>query len=126
MRRRSTLSPDLLASRPEQAVQAEQDGELVVLLRPRFQRGPLARWLQPLLRRPYLRVHLDEVGSFVWARCDGQSTLAEIAEALAERFGERVSPARDRLSLFVSQMLRGGLIRLLAPTGAASEQRSRN
>lgn len=122
MRRPPMLGPELLSSRPEQAVQAEQDGELVVLLRPRFQHGPLARWLQPLLRRPFLRVHLDEVGSFVWARCDGQSTVAEIAQALAERFGERVSPARDRLSLFLSQMLRGGLIRLRAPGGATSEQ----
>lgn len=108
---------EFLQSRPERAVDAEQEGELVVLLRPRFQRGPLRRWLQPLLRRPHLRVHLNEVGSFVWGRCDGGTTVAEIAEALAARFGDRVNPALERLTIFVSQMQSGGLIRLLPPPG---------
>jgi hypothetical protein len=106
---------ELLASRPERAVPAEEAGELFVLLRPRFTRGPLARWLQPLLRRPCLRVHLDEAGSFIWARCDGQSTVAELAAALHECFGDRVKPATERLVLFVSQLRRAGLIRLLPP-----------
>jgi len=103
--------------RPERAVQAEEqeDHVHVVLLRPRFQRGPLARWLQPRLRRPFFRVHLDEVGSFIWGCCDGKTTVAQIGEAMAARFGERVAPAAERLSVFIVQLQRNGLIRLLLP-----------
>jgi len=110
---RERATHELLSGRPERLVQAEQDGELVVLLRPRFQRGPLGRWLQPVLRRPYFRVHLDEVGSFIWSRCDGKTTVAELAEALEAQFGQRVAPATERLLTFVSELRRGGLIRLL-------------
>ncbi len=108
-------SPDWPRRRPERVVEAEAQGELFVLLRPRFQRGLLGRWLQPLLRRPYLRVHLDEVGSFIWDCCNGTATVAEIGAALAEKFGERVAPAAQRLSIFIGQMQRNGLIRLLPP-----------
>ncbi len=106
---------DLLGCRPERAVEAELDGERVVLLRPRFRRGPLAWWLQPLLKRPHLKVHLDEVGSFIWSRCDGETTVGELIRAMEEHFGERVAPAEARLRLFLSQLQRGELIRLRLP-----------
>jgi hypothetical protein len=116
MARRSVpVPPDLLASRPEPAVAAERDGERVVLLRPRFLRGPLAWWLQPVLPHPYFKVHLDEVGSFIWERCDGRTTVAEILAAMEAHFGERVSPALDRLALFLRQLEQGRLLRLHAP-----------
>ena len=116
---RERVTPELLGSRPERMVEAEPEGERFILLRPRFQRGPLGRWLQPLLKRPFFRVHLDEVGSFIWGRCDGETTLAELAEALEAQFGDRVAPATDRLLVFVSELRRGGLIRLLpaSPVG---------
>jgi hypothetical protein len=113
---------ELLRCRPERAVDAERDGEFVVLLRPRFQRGLLKRWLQPRLRRPHLRVRLDEVGSFVWDRCDGNTTVAEIAESLAAHFGDRVNHALERLTIFVTQMQRGGVIRLLLPAEAGHQR----
>lgn len=117
--RTATPPPDeLLRSRPLRLVDAEQDGERYVLLRPRFLRGLLARWLQPVLRRPYFRVHLDEIGSFVWARCDGETTVAELAGAMEEHFGARVSPALERLRLFLDQLQRGSMVRLHPPADA--------
>lgn len=109
---------ELLRCRPERAVEAELQDDRVVLLRPRFRRGLLARWLQPRLRRPHFRVHLDEVGSFIWGCCDGQTTVARIGDALAAKFGERVAPATERLSVFLVQMQRSGLIRLLLPAAS--------
>jgi hypothetical protein len=111
------LDPVLLACRPERLVQSEEQDQHVVLLRPKFQRGLLARFLQPRLSRPFYRVHLDEVGSFIWGCCDGQTTVAQIGEKLAAKFGGRVAPAEHRLSLFLTQMQRSGLVRLARPGG---------
>jgi hypothetical protein len=113
--RRAAPATNLLECRPQPVVTAEPDGERIVLLRPRFVRGPLAWWLQPILPHPYLKVHLDDVGSFIWQRCDGRTTVAEIAEAMEAAFGERVSPAIDRLALFLRQLERGRLIRIQLP-----------
>lgn len=118
MGRRGAPPANLLECRPEPVVTAEPDGERIVLLRPRFLRGPLAWWLQPILPHPYLKVHLDEVGSFVWQRCDGRTTVAEIAEAMEAEFGARVSPAIDRLAVFLRQLERGKLIRMQLPDAA--------
>jgi hypothetical protein len=96
------------------------DGDRVVLLRPRFVRGPLAWWIQPALKRPHLRVHLDEVGSFIWQLSDGTLSVGQIADALEERFGDSVAPALKRLRLFLRQMEGGRLIRLRWPEPEAS------
>jgi hypothetical protein len=116
---RDLSTVNLLACRPERAVEAQQDGgcdgERYVLLRPRFLRGPFAWWLQPRLRNPYFRVHLDAVGSFIWARCDGRTTVAEIADAMEAQFGAQVTPVVERLQLFLRQLEEGRMIRMHLP-----------
>ena len=116
MGRRPEITPEQLsACRPEQAVGSETVDDLVVLLRPRFMSGPLAWWLQPRLARPYFRVRLDAVGSFIWRRCDGRTTVGEIAAGLQERFGDEVAPAMDRLRLFLRQLQDGKMITVQPP-----------
>lgn len=95
---------------------AEQgDDGMVTVLRPRFLRGPLAWWLQPRLPKPYYRVCLDEIGSFVWQRCDGEQTVAQIAAAMELQFGDEAELAMKRLVLFLGQMERGQLVQLVPP-----------
>jgi hypothetical protein len=120
MTTRRAQSVNLLECCPERAAQAEMEGDRVVVLRPRFLRGLLARWLQPLLRRPHFRVHLDAIGSFVWLRCDGRTRVAEIALALEEQFGETAAPAVDRLALFLRHLEHGQMIRMHLPNGRAA------
>jgi hypothetical protein len=103
---------DLLDLYPERAVDSELDGDSVVVLRPRFMSGPLARWLQPRLRRPHFRVHLDELGSFVWNRCDGRTTVGEIATEMEQHFGDQAEQAMQRLQRFLAELQRGKMIRL--------------
>jgi hypothetical protein len=88
-----------------------------VLLVPRFRRGPLARWLQPRLRRPYMRVKLDEIGSFAWRMMDGKTRLETIAEAMQGHFGERVEPAANRLKSFYTILYKDGFVKLFTPQG---------
>ena len=110
---RPVITPEQLRGcYPVQSVGSEVAGELVVLLRPRFMSGPLAWWLQPRLARPYFRVRLDAVGSFIWDRCDGNTTVGQIAAGLEERFGDEVTPAMDRLRIFLRQLQDGQMIRV--------------
>lgn len=103
----------LLDAIPERLIKWERDGEgkLVVLLVPRFRRGPLKRWLQPRLKRPHMRVTLDEIGTAVWENCDGKKTVREISDILKERFGEKIEPLEPRMKVFFTQLFKSQFVR---------------
>ncbi len=88
----------------------EAEGGKVVVLRPRFGEGRLARRVADLFKVTDYRIRLDEIGTAVWKRCDGSTTAREIADELRIQFGDRVEPAEERLHRFVSQMLRARMI----------------
>ncbi len=108
--------PDLGDLVPIRCVDCEpRYGGLVTLLRPKFPSGLLGRWLQPHLRRPCYRVHLDEIGSAVWEFADGSRTVREVAAEIERRFGNRVVPALQRVGTFVRELNRGEMMRLMDP-----------
>ena len=88
-----------------------EDGRVVVL-RPRFGEGRVARRVAELFHVSDYRIRLDEIGTTVWQLCDGTTTGREIAEELRSQFGDRVEPAEDRLQRFITQMLRARMIGL--------------
>lgn len=89
----------------------EEEGGRVVVLRPspgtRGLRGLVDRILHQLSAR---RIRLDEVGSFVWLRLDGERTVGRVAELLRGKFGARVEPAEERLGRLVQLMRREGFL----------------
>lgn len=86
-----------------------EDGRIIVL-RPRFGEGRLARRVAALFNASDYRIRLDEIGTVVWKLCDGSTTAREMADELRDRFGDNVEPAEDRLVRFVGQMLRARMI----------------
>lgn len=53
---------------------------------------------QKIFGRPkYTKVHLDDMGTFVWPLIDGQKTVAEIAVYVKEEFGEKAEPLYPRI-----------------------------
>jgi hypothetical protein len=68
--------------------------------------------VQPRLRLPYYRIHLDDVGTFVWDHMDGETTIGAIADHVRAKFGDRVEPIYDRLRLFLQQLEQGRLIHI--------------
>lgn len=99
--------PDnLLEYIPRINVAWEAVGAEVFLLIPKFQSAFLRKHLLPRMRRPNVRLRLDEYGSCVWRHIDGVRTVYEIALALREKFGEAVEPVFDRLGLFISLLHR--------------------
>ena len=107
MKKRGVEKPEinLLDLAPVKNIRWEKtEEELVVLLKPKFQHPFLRKHLLPRLKRPYFKVKLDAVGSFVWEQCDGKRTVQEIAQNLKERFGEEVEPLYDRIALFLQNL----------------------
>ncbi len=93
----------------------------VVLLKPRFGWGPLKRYLLPRLKSPYVRITLDAVGTRAWLDLDGHKTVGEIAQDLAQAFADPVTgiemtDSLSRLTQFLMQLHRHGLVALMAPT----------
>jgi hypothetical protein len=95
----------------------EGDDGHVTLLVPPYGGGRAGRVLQSWLRAPCHQVHLDDVGSFVWRRCDGATPVMDIAAAMQEHFGARVDPVEERLTTFLQQLARGRFVDLDSKTG---------
>jgi hypothetical protein len=90
----------------------QPDGRVTVLV-PRFTGRLTRRWIAPLVRRPHVRVHLDEAGSFVWRQCDGHATVADIAARLQARLAGNDVDARRRVVLFLRRLARADAIEFL-------------
>lgn len=52
----------------------------------------------------YQRIAMDEFGSYTFLQIDGHKTVREIGEALEARFGDKVQPLYERLSLFLTHI----------------------
>ena len=63
--------------------------------------GIFNRLAQKLLKKPPVTyIHLDEIGSFVWQKLDGEKNLAEIGKLMEEALGEKAQPTYERLAKF--------------------------
>ena len=87
-----------------------EGAEHVVVLLPRLGTSKIGKWFNDRLRSPYHKIKLDDIGTFVWQRCDGNSQVKAICDSLREKFGEKVDPVYDRVALFLKQMERSSLI----------------
>jgi hypothetical protein len=81
----------------------KEDG-LIVLLKPKFELALLRKHILPRLKKPYFKIKLDHVGSFIWEQCDGSLRVKEVAKNLKDKFGEDVEPLYDRLALFLQSL----------------------
>jgi hypothetical protein len=106
----------LLRCHPEPAVASETDDETgrIILLKPRYGQTWLGRLLTRRLAKPWVRIHLDALGTWVWSRCDGERTLADLVEGLRDAFPDEPKPDQ-RLLVFVRQLVGTGLLRLRRP-----------
>lgn len=81
----------------------KEDG-LIVLLKPKFKHPFFKKHVLPRMKKPYFKIKLDAVGSFVWEHCDGKKTVKEVAQRLKDEFGESAEPLYDRLALFLQSL----------------------
>jgi Coenzyme PQQ synthesis protein D (PqqD) len=84
--------------------------DCVRIVIPRFRDSFLGRLLTTIAVQTEDKLNLDEFGSFVYMACDGNTSVAEIGEALRNRFGEKIEPMSGRLELFIKELFRRNLI----------------
>ena len=56
------------------------------------------------------KLTLDILGSFIWIKIDGNRDICSIGQALKENFGDSAEPLYERLTAFIRQLERNGLI----------------
>ena len=89
----------------------------VVVLQPRFGAGILGRFLQPRLndQKKFLRIPLEERGSYLWGLIDGQRTVGDMAVSFRQNFPEEGDQVPERVSMYLYQMLENNLIEFVEP-----------
>lgn len=81
-----------------------EDGGIVTIHM--VHRGFYDRLAQKLFHTPPVsHIQLDEYGSFLWQRIDGETSVGTLADALREEYGEKAEPLYDRLVQYM-QILR--------------------
>ena len=56
-----------------------------------------------------VKIDLDEIGSYIWLKCDGSKNVNELINEAKEHFGEKIEPAEERTELFVNQLVKNKL-----------------
>jgi hypothetical protein len=105
---------DFMALIPEKAcgwTPGAEPGQVVVL-QPRFRTGLLGRFLQPRLKesKKYLRIPLEERGSYLWEHMDGKATAGELAKEFGKDFAGDNDQIPERVATYLYQMVDNHLI----------------
>jgi hypothetical protein len=104
-RKKQEAEINLLELIPQRNIKWEKNEEqMCVLLKPKFNNSFAKKHLLPRMKKPYFKVKLDKVGSFIWENCDGKRTVNELADLMKEKFGKEVEPLYDRLSVFLQHL----------------------
>lgn len=98
---------------PRRLVEYESapDGCIAVRM-PRYRDCLFGRILQPLLRgdRRFIRVPLEDRGSWIWQRVDGRNTVGEIAREFRASFPEETEEVETRVCQYVAAMVGHGFL----------------
>ena len=83
--------------------EVESSGKISVLV-PKFKNKLLVNFLEPRLKAPYIKAKLDDFGSLTWIEMDGTKNVESISQLLTDKFGDKVQPANERLTKFLTQL----------------------
>ena len=96
------------------SAEGENDDQ-IFLLQPRYQGWPLGTFLQPRLPKDkkFLKVPLEERGSFLWSLLDGKRTVGDLVGDFVVRFPEESDKAGERVAGYLYNLEQNGFIRFL-------------
>ena len=86
-----------------------EDNGLVTVMLPRFKNKLLLSLLPPK-RSPFVKIHLDELGSSVWLAIDGNRNVETIINDLEDKQGEKIKPAEERITKFFTTLYQNKFI----------------
>ncbi len=68
-------------------------------------RGIANRLMQMLIKKPKSsKIHLDEMGSFVWVNIDGKKTIFDISNEVNKKFGQSAQPLYLRIEKYFKSL----------------------
>lgn len=88
--------------------------DCAVIVYPRFKSKWIQRFLLPKGMSPFIRVRLEEHGTAVWNLIDGENSVQDIIEKLADYF-KNEKDYEFRISTYISQLHKDGFITYALP-----------
>jgi hypothetical protein len=92
-------------------ITTEKEGELSVIAFPRFRSKFMQKYFVPKNKPAMIRIRLEEHGTAVWDLIDGQRTVKEIADALAEHFNHEEN-YEYRIATYLGQLQKQGFVKV--------------
>jgi len=106
---------------PRVEVEREASGKLILTVKVR--RTPAMTLVSRLFfTPPQKRVALDQIGSWVWQRCDGKRTVRQLIDELGRRYKLNPREAEISLTTFLRSLGQRGLIVLAVPKNGAEKE----
>lgn len=91
--------------------ETDSDGKVTIIVP--HEENWFTRKFLPKPKKPAQKIHLDELGSFVWKCCDGKLSIQEICMELQSKFQEKAAvSAQERIVLFSQQMYKQNFIKV--------------
>ncbi len=87
----------------------EENGKVTVLI-PKFKKEFMRNYFVPRNKSKNINLKLDEFGSETWLLIDGNTNVQQICSNLVEKFGERILPAEERVTKYMTMMYENRLI----------------
>ena len=114
---REQIISDWLSLYPIRQVEYELDEKSHAVLIIPHPENWFTRKFLPKPKSPAQRIHLDEIGTFIWQLFDGKSNISAICNRLREEYGENIQQAEERTVLFTQQMYKQEFIKVYSKKG---------
>ena len=98
-----------LTPHPNYVGSCRDDGMVDVLV-PKFKNSFARKYINHRMKSPYIKANLDELGSAVWKKIDGNNKVKDIANSLKHKFGDDVEQLQERLTRYLTQLYNAGFI----------------
>ncbi len=88
----------------------DEKGEVTLL---KENKGILNTICQKVLKKPRItKIHLDEMGSFIFPLLDGDMTISSLGEKVKEHFGDKAEPLYERLVKYIKILESYGFVEI--------------
>jgi len=106
-RRRILKNTNALDLTPITKIDYEQTSEnTIALIVPKFKNKILEATFSRMIKSKVWKIKLDELGSAVWLKIDGKSSVNKICSSLENDLGDKIKPVEERVSKFISLLYR--------------------
>lgn len=103
MKKKNVIHKNYLEKKPQRAegVRWSEDEKGIVTLEI-ANVGFINKIAQKLFKKPPITyIHLDEMGSFLWTKLNGEENLISLGQKVETHFGDKAKPLYERLAKYI-------------------------